>query len=129
MIFLDAVRFIAGVAGTILMGGAVANLTQGSPLDRVLFLGLVGCIGVAVSDPRGRWQAFIAGLAGSFGYVGLVDTIRAFMKKGGQASWAEFSLWRFALYAMCLATFFVWATRRKRMRARPPEDRLGTNGS
>ena len=129
MISLDAIRFMAGLVGTMLLGGALANLTQGSPLDSILFLALVGCVGVAIYDPRGRWQAFVAVLVGSFGMFGLVNITRAFRKKGGQASWADVSLWRVALYATCLATFFVWNTRRKRMLANSPEDGLGTNGS
>jgi hypothetical protein len=105
-----------------LLGGALANLTQGSPLDSMLSLAIAGCVGVAIYDPRGRWQAFAAVLVGSFGMFGLVNITRPFMKKGGDASWADVSLWRVALYTTCLAAFFVWNTRRKRMLANLPED-------
>jgi hypothetical protein len=122
MMFLNAIRFMAGLVGTMLLGGALANLMQGSPLHSIRFLALVGCVGVAIYDPRGRWQAFVAVLVGSFGMFGLVNVTRAFKKEGGQFSWADVSLWRVALYAACLATFFIWNTHRKRMLANLPED-------
>jgi len=129
MIFLGAIRFMAGLVGTMLLGGAMANLTQGSPLDSILSLAITGFVGVAIYDPRGRWQAFAAVLVGSFGVFGLVSITRQFMKKGGDVSWADVSLWRVALYTTSLAAFLVWNTRRKRMLASLPEDGLGRNGS
>ncbi|HJP59960.1 MAG TPA: hypothetical protein VJ865_08170 [Gemmatimonadaceae bacterium] len=109
-------RFFASLVGFLSIGGAVAQLTQGVAIDRVIFIAAVGCIGLAVYDPRGRWFASLAAIVGAFGLAGLNIVLRRVVRH--QTSWAEASLWKTALYAACLAGFFVWSARNKRALAK-----------
>jgi hypothetical protein len=110
--FFASFRFTAGVVGTMLIGGALANLAQGAAVDRVGFEAVLGCVGVILFDPRGRWSAFAAGLVGSFGLFGLIDIGQPLLAKRVSSGWTDISVWRFALYTTCLAAFFLWSYRR-----------------
>ena len=117
--FLGSLRFFGGVVGTMLIGGAFANLTQGVPLDAVLPPAALGCIGVVAYDPRGQWSAFVAVLIGSFGLVGLTSIIMPLLEAKVAVHSSDFSWWLLALYTTCLAAFFLWSYIRKpRVRAR-----------
>jgi hypothetical protein len=96
-----------------LIGGALANLAQGAAVDRVVVDGALGCLGVILFDPRGRWSAFAAVFVGSFGLFGLIDIIGPLLTKRAPSRWTDVSVWRLAIYAMSLVAFFLWSRRRK----------------
>jgi peptidoglycan/LPS O-acetylase OafA/YrhL len=112
MIFFSAARFIGGVVGTMLLGGALEQLTHAVPMTRIAPLIGLGLIGVILFDPRGRWPAFFAVLIGSLGLAGLSGVLRS------RVSWHDINIWRVMLYTACLASFFIWTARNKKLRSK-----------
>jgi len=111
-VFLAALRFNAGLVGTFLIGGALANLTQGRALGGVVFAAALGFVGVIIWDPRGNWSGFVAGIIGSFGLFGLISIIPPLQETHAPTRWSDVSAWRLTLYAMCLGGFLFWCHRR-----------------
>ena len=106
--FFSAVRFISGIAGTIVLAGALELLTHAVPMSRIAPQIGVGLMGVILFDPRGRWLALFALLLGSFGLLGLSGIFRS------RVSWHDINIWRVMLYTACLAGFFIWSAHNKR---------------
>ena len=115
--FFSAVRFISGVVGTMLLGGALEMMTRGFSVNRIAYVIGLGLVGVVLFDPRGRWLAFFAVLIGSFGLVGLTgifESLTAESRVGG-VSWHDMNIWRVIVYAACLVGFFIWSARIKKL--------------
>lgn len=117
-IFLAALRFNAGVLGAFLIGGALANLTQGRALGGVLVTAALGFVGVIVCDPRRDWSGFVAAIIGSFGLFGLISIIRPLQVTHAPTRWSDVSAWMLAVYATCLGGFLFWCHRRSVARSR-----------
>jgi hypothetical protein len=121
--FLPSLRFFVTLVGMLFLGETLALITEGAAIDRVIFSAAIGCIGLVLYDPRGRWYDCLALVVGAFGLAGLNMILRPIVRH--QSSWTHINLLKAALYTVCFAEFFVWSARNKRSLANPAREGPG----